>query len=202
MPPGFVFVTMARRPADFFGWNLLLHRKPAACPAEHNHSQNIPNRLGAWTMELYSSVAARGVNQPVYEGVCLTGFDADFDGTGALRGNYELVLAGLNSQTSVWNHSRLNLYFDSSGTADPYLVGKLLITDRRHGEVVVTPGGRSTKDLRYCFGYVTLRFHAPTGTRFFQPEASVEGSFTETDYWEPRLIARCRQVPVPRWARR
>ena len=135
-----------------------------------------------WLTGLFSSVEARGVatNAPAYQGVDVAEFDGKFAGS-SYDGNYELVLAGLNSQPSLWDLSRLNLYFHSTGTGAPYMVGKLLITDRLPSKVAVNPTVRTIRDLHYCFGRYSLQLQSPPGTKFFRPEVAVHGHFSGMD---------------------
>ncbi len=146
---------------------------------------------GAWLLGTYSSLEATGVNRlapgatdTAYEGVGVTEFDGDYDpARGELEGQYELVLAGLKGQASVWNASRLNLAFNSDGSSDPYVAGNLRITDRRASEVIVEPGVRQVRDRQCCFGEVLIRFHTPAATPLYQPSVGVRGEFNGTDRW-------------------
>jgi hypothetical protein len=113
-----------------------------------------------------------------------TEFSGDFNpATGELVGDYELVLAGLRKQASVWDLSALNLAFNSEGSGDPLVLGNLRIKDIGSTEMVVQPGSRQVRDRRYCFGELKIVFNSPSGAPLFQPAVGVQGEFSGTDYW-------------------
>ena len=143
---------------------------------------------GAWATECYTSVEGDGKNQvaagateSTYEGVGLAEIDGSFDGISRFIGNYSLVLGGLKSQAGIWDLSKFNLYFNSGGTGDPFVLGKLLITDLRPSQVTVHPSEHITRDLRLCFGTLTVNFTAPAGATFLRPAVSVRGHFAGPD---------------------
>jgi hypothetical protein len=152
----------------------------------------IPDLLGSFGL-YWTSFAAEGVNRraPGATWTTASGYaSTDFDGavsptTGAYVGNYELRLAGLNSQPGLWSPKYLNLVMSHPGglSASDYYSSSLAITDRRGLELPIVSGQAVTQDVAYCFSEVRVFLSSTLGP-FYAPEVRASsGSFTNTDFW-------------------
>jgi hypothetical protein len=152
----------------------------------------IPDSIGTYGV-YWTTVEAVGVDR-LASGATFTAASGvgygDFPGsfnpvTSAYEGNYELVLGGLNSESSIWKQKYFNLTLVSSGTItsdDDYFSNVLSVSEDDTSDVEIVPGQPATHDVAYCMSEVKVVFHSTSGT-FYQPNIRASsGSFTGTDF--------------------
>ena len=139
-------------------------------------TDGIPTYLNTYGV-YWSSIEAEGVDQraPGATYSASGGYGtSDFDGavdaaTGTFNGSYEVVVGGLNGESSLWTRDYLNLTFSSSQTnRGPYYDATLSLQENAAPALQVDPGNGVTNDLSYCFGEVTVTFRSPAGS-FYAP---------------------------------
>ncbi len=152
------------------------------------------NSDGTWTPDsagVYSSHvratgswrAADGASHSAGGGWARSRFAGAFDeATAAFRGDYELLLGGINGESSLWNTGALSLSFRSD-LSDPMnrQYSRIYLTDRGVGEQEFHPGEALGVDFDYCMSEVNLSFHSLSGT-FYSPKAQGTGRFQSTDF--------------------
>jgi Zn-dependent metalloprotease len=163
-----------QRPDDFYGMD----------------SHGIPNSTGGAGIN-QSHVIATGVDR-LAAGATLTAalgnafaaFPGEFNpASGAFEGDYELVVAGLKGEASVW---RLDLFRLAIYTPDtpgvPHVNEGLTIIEKSAPELEVAPMQRVVQDLRYGFSEVCIRFRS-SGRPFYAPQIGASsGVFDGTDF--------------------
>jgi hypothetical protein len=130
-----------------------------------------------------SGRAATGASHSAYGGWARSRFEGAFDeATAAFRGDYELLLGGINGESTLWNTGNLTLSFRGD-LSDPlnYQYSRMYLTDRGVGEQEFHPGETLQVDFDYCMSEVNLSFHSLSGT-FYSPYASGSGRFQSTDF--------------------
>jgi HYR domain len=128
---------------------------------------------------------AEGANSNNWGAEARTLFDGSYDaGSAKFMGNYELVLGGLNGESSLWTLSDLALMFKDQRTPEvpeSFQYNWLQLTDRQVVNHQVDPGSRQQMDHSYCMSEVQLSYRSLSGT-FFNPWATASGDFIGTDY--------------------
>ncbi|MCH7890123.1 MAG: HYR domain-containing protein [Gemmatimonadetes bacterium] len=127
--------------------------------------------------------AAAGASHSASGGWARSRFEGAFDeATTAFRGDYELLLGGINGESSLWNTGDLILTFRGD-LSDPlnYQYSRMYLTDRAVGEQEFRPGEALQVDFDYCMSEVNLSFHSLSGS-FYSPNARGSGRFQSTDF--------------------
>src|SRR5213075_1638569 len=104
--------------------------------------------------------------------------------TSAYEGHYELVLGGLNSESSIWKQKYFNLSLSSGIVTndDDYFSTVLYVSEDDTNDVEIVSGQPATHDIAYCLSEVKVVFHSTSGT-FYQPNIRASsGSFTGADF--------------------
>ncbi len=127
--------------------------------------------------------AAPGASHSASGGWARSRFEGAFDETtAAFRGDYELLLGGINGESSLWNTGALSLVFRDD-LWDPlnYQYSWMYLTDRDVGEQEFHPGEALQVDFDYCMSEVNLSFHSLSGA-FYSPKTQGSGRFQGTDF--------------------
>ena len=151
----------------------------------------IPDALGTYGV-YWTTVEAIGVDRlasgatfTAANGVGYGDFPGDFNpATSAYEGQYELVLGGLLSESSIWKQKYFNLTLSSGAVTndDDYFYNVLSVSEDDTNDVEIVPGQPATHDVAYCLSEVKVVFHSTSGT-FYQPNIRASsGSFTGADF--------------------
>lgn len=115
-------------------------------------------------------------------------FDGAYDdAAGMFRGEYELLVAGLDSRfphgNTLWKRDQLALAISLAAAADTPFVSQVLTLTERAAPAFLADGVTLlTNDLAVGFGEVCLRFRTP-GRRFHSPAvAQAHGEFVGLDF--------------------
>jgi hypothetical protein len=158
--------------------------------ADHdNNADGIPNDPYIDETRMY----AHGWN-----GYSLSGFPGSFQpGTGEFASNYEQVLPNPYDLPHTWSQSAMRLRFWSQGASFSTRPGLYDPNKFRNGWLDLTPNVTRTKlmapedrfriDHEYCFNEVQLFYRTDLG-RFYNPTATVGGSFNGTD-WQGKTLS-------------
>ncbi|WP_052518624.1 kelch repeat-containing protein [Archangium violaceum] len=131
-------------------------------------------------------------------GYSLSGFPGTFQpGTGEFASNYEQVLPNPYDLPHSWSQSSMRLRFWSEGASFSTRPGLYDPNRFRNGVLEFSPNVTRTKlmapedrfriDHEYCFNEVQLFYRTDLG-RFYNPTATVSGSFNGTD-WQGKSIS-------------
>ena len=144
------------------------------------------------------AVIASGVDRPAAGatytaagGQAAASFDGSFEAlSGQWRGEYQLVLAGLNGESSVWRPDSLGVRLNAGSPTDPanYVSQDMSLIDHRISEEVIVPGEHIRIDRQYRFGQVCLRFRS-TGEPFWNPRLWLYSSGTGAGYEVTSIVA-------------
>ena len=182
---------LLKGPAESLGQSSLLRGMLHAGDDDAN-GDGIPDSIGTYGI-YWTTVEAVGVDRlgsgatfTAASGVGYGDFPGSFNpATSAYEGQYELVLGGLNSESSVWKQKYFNLTLVSSSTVtndDDYFSNVLYVSEDDTNDVEIVPGQPVTHDVAYCMSEVKVVFHSSSGT-FYQPNIrSSSGTFTGTDF--------------------
>ncbi|HEX5749023.1 MAG TPA: kelch repeat-containing protein [Archangium sp.] len=156
---------------------------------EGNYDSNgdgIPNDTWVDESRMYASAGS---------GYSMSGFPGSFlPSTGEFASNYEQVLPNPYDIPHSWTQSSMRLRFWSEGAsfstrpglydANRFRSGALELAPNVTRTRLMAPEDRFRIDHEYCFNEVQLFYRTDLG-RFYNPTASVSGSFTGTD-WQGR----------------
>jgi hypothetical protein len=159
---------------------------------EGDHDSNgdgIPNDTYVDETRMYASAAS---------GYSMSGFPGQFQpSTGEFASNYEQVLPNTYDLPHSWSQSAMRLRFWSEGASfstrpdlyDPtrFRNGVLNLTPNVTRTKLMAPEDRFRIDHEYCFNEVQLFYRTDLG-RFYNPVASVSGSFKGTD-WQEKSVS-------------
>ena len=139
-----------------------------------------------------SHVNAHGTQQKAIDsefdssgGIARVGFLGSVDeDSSTFNGEYELVLAGLKEQSSIWALNDLVLFINSSPQQNP--TTPLLNTYMRlHNNQVlfrqINAGEAHRIDHEYCFSDVKINYQSLAGV-FYNPRLTATGNFSGQDY--------------------
>ena len=181
---------LLKGPAESLGHSSLLRGVLHAGDDDAN-GDGIPDSIGTYGI-YWTTVEAVGVDRPA-AGATFTAASGvgygDFPGgfnpvTSAYEGQYELVLGGLNSESSIWKQKYFNLTLSSGAVTNDndYFANVLYVSEDDTNDVEIVPGQPTTHDVTYCLSEVKVVFHSTSGT-FYQPNIRASsGSFTGTDF--------------------
>ncbi len=154
-------------------------------------ARGIPNSTGAAGINQSHIVAtgvdrlAEGATFSASGGSAFAAFPGDFNAErGAFEGDYELVVAGLAGEPSVWQQDLLRLVLYTPNLPDvPYVNQGLTVIDRAAPEHEVAPGQRVARDLRLGLSEVCIRFRSGD-RRFYAPRVfyTSKGAFEGLDF--------------------
>src|ERR1039457_708252 len=182
---------LLKGPAESLGQSSLLRGMLHAGDDDAN-GDGIPDSIGTYGI-YWTTVEAVGVDRLVpgatftaASGVGYGDFPGSFNPiTSAYEGQYELVLGGLNSESSIWKQKYFNLTLVSSSTVtndDDYFSNVLSVSEDDTNDVEIVPGQPVTHDVAYCLSEVKVVFHSTSGT-FYQPNIRASsGSFAGADF--------------------
>jgi hypothetical protein len=150
----------------------------------------IPEGIGIYGI-FYSTVGAQGVDRPApgahftaSHGYGYSGYQGEFDSaTSAYQGRYELALGGLNSESTLWNPTYVNITAFSGTLPDEedYFYYGMTITETAPKEIQLAPGTAATNDFAYCFSEVQIAFRSTEP--FYSPNIRFShGGFTNIDF--------------------
>jgi hypothetical protein len=155
-----------------------------------SNGDGIPNDTWIDETQLYASAA---------NGYSMSAFPGQFQpSTGELASNYEQVLPHPYDLSYTWSQNSLRLRFWSEGYSfntrpglydpDRFRNGVLsLSSNHQVRSKLMAPEDRHRIDHEYCFNEVQLYYRTDLG-RFYNPAASVSGSFNGTD-WQGKAVS-------------
>ena len=181
---------LLKGPAESLGQSSLL-RGMLHAGDDDADGDGIPDSIGTYGV-YWTTVEAVGVDRlasgatfTAESGVGYGDFPGSFNPiTSAYEGNYELVLGGLNSESSIWKQKYFNLSLSSGAITNDndYFSNIFSVSEDDTNDVEIVPGQPATHDVAYCMSEVKVVFHSTSGT-FYQPNIrSSSGSFTGTDF--------------------
>jgi hypothetical protein len=158
--------------------------------AEYDSNGDGRPNYGYFTSNRYSTALRANGTSPAQS---MTTFPGAFTlATGELSSGYEQLLPYLYDEPHAWQQERLRLGFWTQGynfvtrpgQYDParFRYGYLDLRQRQNTPPApLQPGQRFRVDHEYCFNEVQIEFSTES-TPFFNPTASISGSFTGTDW--------------------
>lgn len=170
-PPQGNYLSMLRHDADFdYDGNGL--------PDNLNLGSTHVQAWGTPTRAEGATFTARG-------GQARVGFVANYLAESAsIKGDYQMVLGGLNGEASVWNPSYLTLKFVNQSTPQEpvsYQYSHQQIDNRNVSNQTIIPGQETVVDHEYCMSEVRLSYVSLAG-QFYNPTARAYGVFSGVDF--------------------
>jgi hypothetical protein len=176
MSPGFIVGNIFLKGPLEFGGNLSALR--GLSPVNHFDADGdgIPDGVGingigsSYVTATGVDVIAPGATYSASGGYAGGGFEGAFNPiNSAYEGDYELVVAGLNGEPSIWKRDSLSLTIYDPGTSGgPYVNQVVYVTETVPSPLTVMPGERLTNNIRLGLAEVCVRFRSP-GAAFFSP---------------------------------
>jgi hypothetical protein len=150
----------------------------------HQRSFGSGSLGGSYVMATGSLSIAPGASHSADRGEGSVIFEGAYDpGQAAFRGDYELVLGGLQREPSIWQAARLYLNFRDEATPNVPESYQTCYYDVSPNNVawLIAPGSTHTYPLHYCMNQVYVHFRAEGGT-FIRPWIGGSGTLQGTDF--------------------
>ena len=176
MNPGLIVGNIFLKGPLEFGGNTSALRGLSSVDHFDTDADGIPDGVGisgigsSYVTATGVDTIAGGATYSASGGYAGAGFEGAFNPTNsAYEGDYELVVAGLNGEPSIWKRDSLSLTIYDPGTnGGPYVNQVVYVTDTAPTPLTVRPEQRLTNDVRLGLAEVCVRFRS-SGAAFFGP---------------------------------